>query len=100
MRLKNALIAMVVLLASGATVSFAQESHIGNLQGRASAGKGLYRRYCVGCHGAEGDGSGENAAWVDPSRETSQPLRLSAVRRPLALYQPTRISTTQSLVGS
>ena len=66
MRLKNTLIAMVVLLASGATVSFAQESHIGNLQGRASAGKGLYRRYCVGCHGAEGDGSGENAAWVDP----------------------------------
>src|SRR5258708_32827897 len=66
MRLKNALIAMVVLLASGATVSFAQESHIGNLQGRASAGKALYHRYCVGCHGAEGDGSGENAAWVDP----------------------------------
>src|SRR3977135_1722148 len=66
MRLKNTLIAMVVLLASGATVSFAQESHIGNLQGRASAGKVLYHRYCVGCHGAEGDGSGENAAWVDP----------------------------------
>src|SRR5437660_7717238 len=66
MRLKNTLIALVVLLSSGATVSFAQESHIGNVQGRASAGKALYRRYCVGCHGPQGDGTGENAAWVDP----------------------------------
>src|ERR1700687_6157000 len=66
MRLKNILMAGVVLLASGATGSFAQESHIGNLQGRASAGKALYRRYCVGCHGPEGDGAGEKAAWVDP----------------------------------
>src|ERR1700704_5715197 len=66
MRLKNALVALVGLLTSGATVSFAQESHIGNLQGRASAGKALYRRYCVGCHGPQGDGAGENAAWVDP----------------------------------
>src|SRR5260370_7511272 len=66
MKLKNALVALVVLLASGATASFAQESHIGNIQGRASAGKALYRRYCVGCHGAQGDGAGENAAWVDP----------------------------------
>jgi mono/diheme cytochrome c family protein len=66
MRLKNTLIAIVVLLTSGAAVSFAQESHIGNLQGNAPAGKALYRRYCVGCHGPQGDGAGENAAWVDP----------------------------------
>jgi mono/diheme cytochrome c family protein len=66
MRLKNTLIAMVVLLASGATVSFAQDSQIGNLQGRATAGKALYRRYCIGCHGPQGDGAGENATWVDP----------------------------------
>src|SRR6266699_6962067 len=66
MKLKNTLIAIAVLLSSGATVSFAQESHIGNLQGRASAGKALYQRYCVGCHGPQGDGAGENAAWVDP----------------------------------
>src|SRR6266699_5016821 len=67
MKLKNTLIAIAVLLSSGATVSFAQESHIGSLQGRASAGKALYRRYCVGCHGPQGDGAGENAAWVDPT---------------------------------
>src|SRR3979409_2549393 len=66
MRLKNTFIAMVVLLASGATVSFAQESHIGSLQGPACAEKAVYRRYCVGCHGPQGDGAGENAAWVDP----------------------------------
>jgi len=66
MRLQKALIAMVVMLASGATVSFAQESHIGSLQGHSAPGKALYRRYCVGCHGAQGDGAGENAAWVDP----------------------------------
>jgi len=66
MRLKNTIIAIVVLLSSGATVSFAQESHIGNMQGSASSGKALYRRYCVGCHGPQGDGAGENAAWVDP----------------------------------
>src|SRR5258708_15781114 len=66
MKLKNALVALVVLLASGATASFAQESHIGNVQGRASAGKALYRRYCIGCHGPQGDGAGENAAWGHP----------------------------------
>src|SRR4030081_286486 len=66
MRLKNTLIALVVLLSSGATVSFAQESHIRSVQGRASGGKALSRRYCVGCHGPQADGPGENAAWVDP----------------------------------
>ncbi|MBZ5705885.1 MAG: cytochrome c [Acidobacteriia bacterium] len=29
-------------------------------------GQGLYRRYCVGCHGARGDGNGENAPYLDP----------------------------------
>lgn len=48
------------------SVSFAQESHIGNLTGKASRGKELYRRYCVGCHGERGDGQGENAPWVNP----------------------------------
>jgi mono/diheme cytochrome c family protein len=66
MKMKNAIMIVAVLLASGATSSFAQDSHIGNLQGRSSAGKALYRRYCIGCHGAEGNGAGENAAWVDP----------------------------------
>src|ERR1700674_33053 len=121
MRLKNTLIAIVVLLSSGATVSFAQESHIGNVQGRASAGKALYRRYCIGCHGPQGEGAGENTALGGPkprrltagtvkgqvktqlgsipSRATSRPLRLSAVRRPPAHCQPTRTFTMPLLVG-
>ncbi|HEV2749960.1 MAG TPA: cytochrome c [Gemmatimonadales bacterium] len=56
----------VLLSAAGATTGSAQESHIGNLTGHAAAGKKLYRRYCVGCHGQDGDGAGENAAWIDP----------------------------------
>ncbi len=42
------------------------ESHIGKLTGHAKDAKGDYRRYCVGCHGDDGDGNGENAPWVDP----------------------------------
>lgn len=46
--------------------SFAQEAHVGKLTGHAGAGKKLYRRYCIGCHGSLGDGNGENAQWIDP----------------------------------
>jgi len=42
------------------------DSHIGSLTGHASAAKMDYRRYCVGCHGEQGDGQGENAQWLDP----------------------------------
>jgi cytochrome c oxidase cbb3-type subunit I/II len=47
---------------------FAQDlaTHVGNLTGRANVGKQLFRRYCVGCHGPDGDGNGENAPWIDP----------------------------------
>ncbi len=38
----------------------------GGGQGRPDVGAGLYRRFCIGCHGANGDGNGENAQWVDP----------------------------------
>ena len=44
----------------------AQDAKVGNLTGHAAAGKKLYRRYCVGCHGTLGDGNGENAPWIDP----------------------------------
>jgi mono/diheme cytochrome c family protein len=46
--------------------SMGTESHIGSLTGHASAAKMDYRRYCVGCHGDQGDGQGENAPWLDP----------------------------------
>jgi mono/diheme cytochrome c family protein len=42
------------------------ESHIGNLTGRSEAGAQLYYRYCWGCHGARGNGDGENAPYVTP----------------------------------
>ena len=49
-----------------APAAFAQETHIQKWTGRAPAGKDLFRRFCIGCHGKDGDGNGENAPWVDP----------------------------------
>jgi mono/diheme cytochrome c family protein len=40
------------------------ESHVGNLTGHSEAGRQLYYRYCWGCHGARGNGDGENAPYV------------------------------------
>lgn len=68
-RTKAALIYVVTLvglLPLSGFPSFAQESHIGKLTGHASRGKALYQRYCIGCHGQNGDGRGENAVHVDP----------------------------------
>jgi mono/diheme cytochrome c family protein len=42
------------------------ESHIGAITGHAKDAKGDYRRYCVVCHGENGDGNGESFPWVDP----------------------------------
>ena len=42
-------------------------------QGRPDAGAQLYRRYCVGCHGPDGDGNGENAQWFDPTMGFEKP---------------------------
>ncbi len=42
------------------------ESHIGNLTGHSEQGRQLYYRYCWGCHGARGDGNGENAPYLNP----------------------------------
>lgn len=60
------LVALVCFLPLSPFLSFAQESHIGKLTGHASRGKELYQRYCIGCHGQNGDGRGENAPHVDP----------------------------------
>lgn len=48
--------------------AFAQDvgAHVDGLTGNAETGKQLYRRFCVGCHGKEGNGEGENAVWMDP----------------------------------
>ena len=55
-----------VSLALSSGMGFAQESHVGNLTGNAKRGKALYVRYCVFCHGPEGDGRGESAPYLDP----------------------------------
>jgi mono/diheme cytochrome c family protein len=56
-----------LLLAVAATVSaWAQETRVGNVRGNAAEGAKAYRRYCVGCHGPDGDGTGENAQWLEP----------------------------------
>jgi mono/diheme cytochrome c family protein len=55
-----------ILLLADSPSNFAQESHVDHLTGSSGSGKQLYRRYCVGCHGPQGDGNGENAQWIDP----------------------------------
>jgi len=42
------------------------ESHIGKLTGHSEAGAAVYYRYCWGCHGARGNGDGENAQYLSP----------------------------------
>jgi mono/diheme cytochrome c family protein len=44
----------------------AAASQVGHLTGRAKAAAMDYRRYCLVCHGALGDGNGESAQWLDP----------------------------------
>lgn len=52
------------------TVTKTEQSHIegrtGYAYGVTDDGVQLYRRFCVGCHGPQGDGQGENAQWIDP----------------------------------
>src|ERR1700728_4930816 len=52
--------------ALGAPSVDTEESHIGNLTGHAAAGKILYRRFCIGCHGPDGNGEGMHAQGIDP----------------------------------
>ena len=68
MRLKISLASTAVILVSMlcSTTVVAQESHIGKLVGNARRGKGLYQRYCIFCHGADGDGRGESAPYLNP----------------------------------
>jgi mono/diheme cytochrome c family protein len=68
MKLAKFYLALAVVFAiPGLTFAQQTESHIGRLTGHAKAGQELYYRYCWGCHGARGDGSGENAPYVTPT---------------------------------
>lgn len=57
----------LVLAAALPVVAGAQqmESHVGDLTGHSDAGRHLYYRYCWGCHGARGNGDGENAPYLN-----------------------------------
>lgn len=57
--------AMLSLLLCSQAVD-AQESHIGKLTGNAGHGQALYQRYCIFCHGKDGDGEGVSAPYLDP----------------------------------
>ncbi len=58
-------ISMVLTMLMPALV-FSQDSQIGELRGDAGRGARVYTRYCVSCHGTEGNGEGESARSLDP----------------------------------
>jgi len=58
----NLVLAAVSPVAAGAQQ---MESHVGKLTGHSDAGRQLYYRYCWGCHGARGNGDGENAPYLN-----------------------------------
>jgi cytochrome c2 len=67
-RIHFARIAVTIVLAAALPVLAAAqqtESHVGNLTGHSEAGRQLYYRYCWGCHGARGNGDGENGPYLN-----------------------------------
>jgi mono/diheme cytochrome c family protein len=50
----------------GAPSVATETSNIGGITGHAEEGKQEYRRFCIGCHGPDGNGQGMNAQWIDP----------------------------------
>jgi mono/diheme cytochrome c family protein len=62
-RIFLALLAVSVLPALAAAQQV--ETHVGKWTGHADTGKQLYFRYCWGCHGFRGDGTGENAPYLN-----------------------------------
>jgi mono/diheme cytochrome c family protein len=71
---KTIFLSAIATMSLGFGVAAAQNSGVASgypvakddLTPREQTGKGLYRRYCIGCHGAQGDGNGENAPYIDP----------------------------------
>src|SRR5262249_24929785 len=58
--------ALTILLLQSVLPMHAQQTHTRVIAGKAERGKELYRRYCIYCHGPSGDGTGENAPYMDP----------------------------------
>ena len=60
---RNLMLAAFGMALATPGVALAQDTgaSVNGLTGNAAAGKQDYRRWCVGCHGKEGNGEGENA---------------------------------------
>jgi mono/diheme cytochrome c family protein len=58
--------AVILICLVWSVLGGAQESQVGKLAGNEKRGKALYVRYCVFCHGPNGDGRGESAPYLDP----------------------------------
>src|SRR5260370_26372231 len=56
----------LVIALPGLAIAQDVGAHADGKTGDSQSGKALYRRFCVGCHGEEGNGLGENAQWLDP----------------------------------
>ncbi len=65
---RNLMLTAFGMVLATPVVALAQDTgaSVNGLTGNAAAGKQDYRRWCVGCHGKEGNGEGENAPYVDP----------------------------------
>jgi len=65
---RNLMLAAFGVALATPSVALAQDAgaSVNGLTGNAAAGKQDYRRWCVGCHGKEGNGEGENAPYVNP----------------------------------
>jgi cytochrome c oxidase cbb3-type subunit 2 len=62
---KIALILAIAVALPLAASGQQMESHAGKWTGHSEAGRQLYYRYCWGCHGARGNGDGENAPYLN-----------------------------------
>jgi len=71
---RRILLSTILTAALGTSASLAQNAGISSgypvpkngFTAQEQRGHGLYRRYCIGCHGPQGDGNGENAPYIDP----------------------------------
>jgi cytochrome c oxidase cbb3-type subunit I/II len=63
--ISRGLFVLLICFMFATSPAYSQESKIGKLTGNAERGKALFRRYCIGCHGPEGNGEGENAQYLE-----------------------------------
>ncbi len=59
-------LAAIALLSAADQGGSAERPPVPIDQGLADRGKPIYERFCVSCHGPQGDGHGYSAQWLDP----------------------------------